>query len=87
MKPYKVEATVTNRWKVEVHAESGDEAIQHVEDMTASQIEDGGDFVEVVEVVAVGVESLEPEDDEDSEEIEPEPGDTVTGQEVEVEDV
>ena len=84
MKPYQVQVTITNRYNVEIHAETETSAVEQAENMKAQQIEDGGDFVEMVEITAVDVVLLEPEDDEDeaSEEAEPEPDDTVTGVEV-----
>ena len=88
MKPYQVQVTITNRYNVEIHAETETSAVEQAENMKAQQIEDGGDFVEMVEITAVDVVLLEPEDEEDeedeaSEEAEPEPDDTVTGVEVE----
>jgi len=85
MKPYQVEVTITNRYNVEIHAETETAAVEQAENMKAQQIEDGGDFVEMVEITAVDVVLLEPEDEEDeaSEGVEPEPDDTVAGVEVE----
>lgn len=115
MKPYKAEVEVTNKYSIEVHAGDETEATQHVENMEAGQIEDGGDFIETVGVEVTEIEPMEPDDEEDEvtyteddgeaidtdlvaleggtdngviePEVEPEPGDTITEQEVEPEDV
>ena len=65
MKPYKAEVEVTNKYSIEVHAGDETEAIQHVENMDAGQIEDGGDFIELVGVEVTDIESMEPDDEED----------------------
>ena len=67
MKPYRAEVEVTTKYSIEVHAENETEATQHVEDMSGHQIEDGGDFIELVGVEVVDIEPMEPDDDEEDE--------------------
>ena len=63
MKPYKAEVEVTNKYSIEVHAGDETEATQHVENMDAGQVEDGGDFIELVGVEVTDIEPMEPEDE------------------------
>lgn len=65
MKPYRAEVEVTNKYSVEVHAGDETEATQHVENMNAGQIEDGGDFIELVEIEVTDIEPMESDDEED----------------------
>ena len=65
MKPYRAEVEVTNKYSVEVHAGDETEATQHVENMDAGQVEDGGDFIELVGVEVTDIEPMEPDDEKD----------------------
>ena len=65
MKPYRAEVKVTNKYSIEVHARDETEATQHVENMDAGQIEDGGDFIEMVGVEVTDIEPMEPDDEDE----------------------
>ena len=91
MKPYKVTIDITNRFSLEVHGHDQDDVQAQAEKLSKHQIEDGGDYEEMVGVEVVDIEPLYPPDDEDEPivqeaiEIESELGDAVTELEVEPE--
>jgi hypothetical protein len=65
MKPYKVYIDVTNRYSLEIHADSQDDAEAQAEKLTFFQIEAGGNHEEAVGMEVVDIEPLFPPDDED----------------------
>jgi len=67
MNPYKVTIDITNRYSVEIHAEDQDDVQAQAEKLDQHQIEDGGDYEEMVGVEVVDIEPLYPPDDEDEE--------------------
>ena len=65
MKPYKVYIDITNRYSVEVHGHDQDDVQAQAEKLSKHQIEDGGDYTDVVGIEVVDIESMLPPDDED----------------------
>jgi hypothetical protein len=65
MKPYKVRVEVTTAYTVEVHAELQEQAEHQVGTMDLDQIENAGEFAELVKVEVVDSEMLHPEDQDD----------------------
>jgi len=65
MKPYKATIDITNRYSVEIHGYDQDDVQAQAEKLSRHQIDDGGDYEEMVEVEVVDIEPLFPPDDED----------------------
>ena len=67
MKPYKVYIDITNRYSVEIHGHDQDDVQAQAEKLSKCQIENGGDYEEMVGIEVVDIKPLFPPDDEDEE--------------------
>ena len=67
MKPYKVYIDITNRYSVEIHGHDQNDVQAQAEKLSKHQIEDGGNYEEIVGIEVVDIEPLYQEADEDEE--------------------
>jgi len=69
MKPYKVEIEFKTKWTMEVHGTDEESVRETVKNMNHHQIEDGGDFEEILGIEVLDVVDLDPPDDEEPERV------------------